>query len=415
MIYPEFHDHPVIRQLKNCFFKHYYLTLLEKMNELMKKLPIYLIYAGLLYLAACASKANNMQAPPTPSLPVVKLETGTVTTWQEYPATVQGTTNVEIRPQVSGYLEKIYVEDGAFVSQGQPLFRINAKEYNQFSNSAAANIQLAKANIEKAQVEVDRLQPLVANKVIAEVQLKTARANLHEAEAAYQQAVSGKASADITLGYTLITAPVSGYVGHINFKLGSLVGKGETAPLTVLSEVNNVHAYFSMSEADFFSFFSNINGKTAEEKIHNLAPVELKLADNSIYTAKGKVELVQGQFDRNSGSIAFRAVFANADKLLRSGITGKIRIPLTLHDKLLVPQQSTYELQDKVYVFALGDSNKVVSKQIIVKGKSEGNYIVDKGINTGETIVYSGLQRLRDGAVIVPQSISLDSVLTARN
>lgn len=380
----------------------------------MKKLPIYFLYAGLLYLAACASKTNDMQAPPPPTLPVVKLETGSVTTWQEYPATVQGTTNVEIRPQVSGYLEKIYVEDGAWVSQGQPLFRINAKEYSQYSTSASANIQLAKANIEKAQVEVDRLQPLVANKVIAEVQLKTAKANLHEAEAAYQQAVSGKGSADITLGYTLITAPVSGYVGHINFKQGSLIGKGETQPLTILSEVNNVHAYFSMSEADFFSFFSNVNGKTAEEKIHNLPPVELELADNSIYTAKGKVELIQGQFDRTSGSISFRAVFANNEKLLRSGVTGKVRIPFPLQNKLLVPQQSTYELQDKVYVFALGDSNKVISKQIAIKGKSDGNYIVDKGINPGQTIVYSGLQRLRDGAVIVPQNVSLDSVLTAK-
>ncbi len=380
----------------------------------MKKLPIYFLYAAILYLAACASKANNMQAPPPPSLPVVKLETGSVTTWQEYPATVQGTTNVEIRPQVSGYLEKIYVEDGAWVSQGQPLFRINAKEYSQYSTSAAATIQLAKANVEKAQVEVDRLQPLVANKVIAEVQLKTAKANLHEAEAAYQQAVSGKGSADITLGYTLITAPVSGYVGHINFKQGSLIGKGELQPLTVLSEVNNVHAYFSMSEADFFSFFSNVNGKTTEEKIHNLPPVELELADNSIYNSKGKVELVQGQFDRASGSISFRAVFSNNEKLLRSGITGKVRIPFPLENKLLVPQQSTYELQDKVYVFALGDSNKVVSKQIAVKGKSDGNYIVDKGVNSGETIVYSGLQRLRDGAVIAPQKVSLDSVLTAK-
>ena len=125
------------------------------------------------------------------------------TTWLEYPATIEGTTNVEIRPQVSGYLEKIYVEEGACVSQGQPLFRINSKEYSEFSNNASATIQAAKAAIEKAQVEVDRLKPLVDNKVIAEVQLKTAKANLHAAKAAYAQAVSGKGSADITVGYTL--------------------------------------------------------------------------------------------------------------------------------------------------------------------------------------------------------------------
>ena len=371
----------------------------------------YLLSAILLYLAACVGKQNEMQSAPPQSLPVVKLDTASVVTWQEYPASVQGTVNVEIRPQVSGNLEKIYVEDGAYVTKGQPLFRINSKEYSQFSQSAAANIQLARATVEKAQVEVDRLQPLVASKVIAEVQLKTAKANLHEAQAAYAQAVSGKGSADITLGYTLITAPVSGYVGHINFKQGSLIGKGETEPLTVLSEVSNVHAYFSMSESEFYSFLSSVNGKTAEEKIANIPSVELQLADNSIYNTKGKVELVQGQFDRNSGSISFRAVFPNNEKILRSGITGKIRIPFFQQNKLMVPQQATYELQDKVYVFAVGDSNKVTSKQITIKGKSEGNYIVDKGVSNGDVIVYSGLQRLRDGAVIVPQNISLDSVL----
>jgi len=377
----------------------------------MKKFPIYLMYGAVLYLAACAGKANNMQTPPPQILPVVKLDTGSVITWQEYPANVQGTVNVEIRPQVSGYLSTIYVQDGAYVTKGQPLFRINSAEYSQFSNSAAANILAAKASIEKAQVEVDRLQPLVDNKVIAEVQLKTAKAVLHQEQAAYQQAVSGKGSADITLGYTLITAPVSGYVGHINFKQGSLIGKGEADPLTILSEVNNVHAYFSMSEADFFDFFANVPGKTAEEKIHNIPPVDLALADNSVYGSKGKVELVQGQFDKNSGSISFRAVFPNAEKLLRSGVTGRIRIPFLQQNKLMVPQQATYELQDKVYVFALGDSNKVVSKQITISGKSEGNYVVSKGVINGETIVYSGLQRLRDGAVIVPQRVSLDSVL----
>ena len=378
----------------------------------MNKLFTYVIYAGILYFAACTGKAANQQAPPPPpALPVVKLEIGSATTWQSYPATVEGTTNIDIRPQVSGYLEKIYVEDGSWVSQGQPLFRINQKEYTQYSKTAEANINLAKANVEKAQVEVDRLEPLVANKVIAEVQLKAAKAILHEAQAGYAQAVSGKTSADITLGYTVISAPVSGYVGHINFKQGSLIGRGEQLPLTVLTEVSNVHTYFSMSEAEFLRFSANIPGGSMEEKIKNLPPVELELADNTIYPEKGKVELVQGQFNRTSGNISFRALFTNKQKLLRSGISGRIRIPFEQQNKLLVPQQSTYELQDKIYVFALGDSNKVVSKQIKVIGKSGNNYIIENGVTSGESIVFSGIQRLRDGAVILPQPTSIDSAL----
>lgn len=378
----------------------------------MNKLITYAFYGAILYLASCAGQAMD-PAPPPPSLPVIKISSGNATTWVEYPASVEGATNVDIRPQVSGYLEKIYVEEGAYVSKGQPLFRINSREYREISNSAAASVQAAKASIEKAQVEYDRLEPLVDNKVIAEVQLKTAKANLDAARAQHTQAISGKGSADITVGYTLITAPVSGYIGRIPFKQGSLIGRGEALPLTVLSEVNTVHAYFSMSEADFLSFIARYKGKTTEEKIQNIPPVDLQLPDNTIYNTRGKIELVQGQFDRSSGTISFMAVFPNAEKLLRSGITGKIRIPSLHQNELLVPQESTYELQDKVFVFALGDSNKVVSKQISVSGKSGSNYLVSKGLLNGESIVYSGIQRLRDGAVITPQQISPDSVLQA--
>lgn len=378
----------------------------------MNKLITYILYAGILFLAACAGQALN-PAPPPPSLPVIKINSGSATTWLEYPASIEGTTNVEIRPQVSGYLEKIYVEEGAYVSKGQPLFRINSREYSEFSISASASVQAAKAAIEKAQVEYDRLKPLVDNNVISPVQLKTAKANLDAAKAAHAQAISSKGSADITVGYTLITAPVSGYIGHIPFKQGSLIGKGESLPLTVLSDVNNVHAYFSMSEADFLSFISGFEGKSTEEKIKNIPAVDLQLPDNTIYNTKGKIELVQGQFDRSSGTISFRAIFANTEKLLRSGITGKIRIPSLHQDQLLVPRESTYEMQDKVFVFALGDSNKVVSKQISISGKSGNNYLVSNGLSSGESIVFSGIQRLRDGATITPQVIKTDSVLQA--
>ncbi|MEO6733517.1 MAG: efflux RND transporter periplasmic adaptor subunit [Ferruginibacter sp.] len=378
----------------------------------MNKLITYILYAGILFLAACAGQALN-PAPPPPSLPVIKINSGTATTWLEYPAAIEGTTNVEIRPQVSGYLEKIYVEEGAYVSKGQPLFKINSREYKEISNSASASIKGTHAEIEKAQVEYDRLKPLVDNNVISAVQLKTAKANLNAAKAAHAQALSTKGSADITVGYTLITAPVNGYIGHIPFKRGSLIGKGEALPLTVLSDVNNVHAYFSMSEADFLSFISKYEGRSTEEKIKNIPAVDLQLPDNTIYKIKGRIELVQGQFDRSSGTISFRAVFANNEKLLRSGITGKILIPFHHEDQLLVPQESTYEMQDKVFVFALGDSNKVVSKQIAVSGKSGSNYLVSSGLANGESIVFSGIQRLRDGATITPQVIKTDSTLQA--
>ena len=402
----------IISSYKKLFFLNQLLNTVKQFNYVMKKLLTYTIYGAIFYLAACAGQAAN-PVPPPPGFPVININSGSATTWLEYPASIEGATDVEIRPQVSGYLEKIFIQEGSFVSQGQPLFKINSREYNEYSNNASAMVQGTNAAIEKAQVEYDRLKPLVESKVIAEVQLKTALANLNAAKAANAQAISGKGSAEITLGYTLITAPVSGYIGRIPFKQGSLIGKGETLPLTVLSEVNNVHAYFSMSEGDFLSFISKYEGRSTEEKIKNIPPVDLQLPDNSIYNSKGKIELVQGQFDRSSGTISFRASFENKEKLLRSGLTAKILIPFLHQEQLLVPQESTYELQDKIFVFSLGDSNKVVSKQITVSGKSGNNYLISKGLIPGEKIVFSGIQRLKDGIVITPLKFDTDNTLQA--
>jgi membrane fusion protein (multidrug efflux system) len=218
-------------------------------------------------------------------------------------------------------------------------------------------------------------------------------------------------NARINLGYTLITAPVNGYIGRIPFKTGSLVGRGETQALTMLSDVNEVYAYFSMSEIDFLEFKNKTEGKTVQEKVKKLPAVELVLADNSIYQEKGHIETIEGQFDKSIGAISFRAVFPNAAGLLRSGNTGRVKIPEQFAAALLIPQEATFELQDKVFVFAVGDSNKVVSKPITISGKNGSYYFVEKGVQAGERIVYTGLDRLRDGAVITPQMMSMDSLL----
>src|SRR5581483_8784147 len=196
--------------------------------------------------------------------------------------------------------------------------------------------------------------------------------------------------ADINLGYTLIKAPVSGYIGRIPFKVGALVGKGETQPLTVVSDIKEMYAYFGMSESDFLKFTKDVPGKTINEKIKALPPVELQLADKSIYASKGKIELMEGQFDRNIGAITFRATFPNADGLLRSGITGKVLIPQLNKGLLPVPQTSTYEIQDKIFVYVVGDSNKVVGRQLHIVDKTTDYYLVDKGVQAGDKIVFAG-------------------------
>jgi membrane fusion protein (multidrug efflux system) len=372
-----------------------------------------ILVAAAVYLSGCNEAQGTQTAPPPQALPVLSINNSPATTYLTYSASIEGKTNVEIRPQVSGYLEKIYVEEGAYVTAGQQLFKINDRPYDAQLHNSEANIEAAKANMEKASIEVHRLQPLVDNKVISDVQLKAAQAAYDAAKAQVSQAEAESNNAGINLGYTLVKAPVSGYIGRIPFKVGALVGKGEAQPLTVVSDVKEVYAYFGMSENDFLKFTSEVPGKSINEKIRALPPVELQLADKSIYGSKGKIELMEGQFDRNIGAITFRATFPNTEGLLRSGITGQVRIPQVNSGLLSVPQTSTYEIQDRIFVFALGDSNKVVSKQLHIIGKTTNYYLVDKGVQAGDKIVFAGMDRLQDGAVITPQLLPADSILKA--
>ena len=368
------------------------------------------LVAAAIYLSGCNQAQGTQSALPPQSLPVFPINSAAATTFQEFSASIEGKTNVEIRPQVSGYLDKIYAEEGAYVTQGQPLFKINDRPYDAQVHNSQANVEAAKANEEKAAIEVRRLTPLVENKVISDVQLKAAQAAYDAAKAQVSQAEAEGNNAGINLGYTLIKAPVSGYIGRIPFKVGALVGKGEAQPLTIVSEIKEVYAYFGMSENDFLKFTNRFPGKTIDEKIKGLPPVELELADKSIYPYKGKIELMEGQFDRSIGAITFRATFPNAERLLRSGITGKIRIPEANSGLLPVPQTSTYEIQDKIFVYTVGDSNKVVGKQLHIVSKTTDYYLVDKGVQPGDKIVFAGMDRLTDGAVISPQILSADSL-----
>jgi len=274
--------------------------------------------------------------------------------------------------------------------------------------------------MEKAKVEVDRLTPLVENNVISDVQLKTAKAAYDAAKASVEQSRAMMGNAEINVGYTYIKAPVNGYIGRIPFKTGSLVGKqGENNPLTTLSQVNEMYAYFSMSEPDFIAFKNRYQGNTLEEKLKHVPPVELILADDSTFTEKGKIELVEGQFDKTVGAINFRASFPNPSRILRTGNTGKIRVPQMFKSVLIVPQEATFEIQDKVFVYTVADSNKIVTKPITVSGRTANYYYVSNGIKEGERIVLSSqstllMGGLRDGMPITPQPVSTDSLLRAR-
>lgn len=372
--------------------------------------------ASSIFLYSCSSGQQQQGAPPPPSLPVITINSGDETIFQEYPASIEGTVNVEVRPQVEGTLDAIYVDEGAKVKKGQPLFKINDRPYREQLNQALANLHAAEAALENAELEVEKKTRLVNNKVLADFQLKTAVAARNGAKANLQQAKAGVESAKINLGYTLITAPVEGYIGRLLKKQGSLVSPSDAQALTELSDIHELHVYFALGENDFVDFKNNFEGATLEEKIKNLPPVTLVLSDQTAYGQSGKIDMVDGQFDKNTGAITLRATFPNKEGLLRSGNTGKIRLGKQHAKVLLVPQMATLEMQDKIFVYTVNDSNKVNRQAIQVVGKAGASYLVKGGIKDGENIVYKGMDLLQEGQVIAPQKLSSDSLkLTAYN
>ena len=368
--------------------------------SIMKKITLLSIMA--VFIISCADK-SQAPAAAAPTLPVMSISYQAASTETEYPAALQGTVDVEIRPQVSGNLERIYVDEGTYVNKGQTLFKINERPFREQLNNALANLHAAEAAYLNAQLEVDKLMPLVQNKVVSDYQLKTAKASQKIAAANIEQAKAMVGSARINLGYTNVTAPVSGYIGRLPKKQGSLVASTDVEPLTSLSDVHEVYAYFSLGETDFIKFKSLYTGNTLGDKIKKIPPVTLILADNTDYPQLGKIDMVDGQFDKNTGAITLRATFPNAGGTLRSGNTGKIRLGIQHNDAILVPQSATVEMQDKIFVFTLNKANKVNKMPITIIGKSGTDYLIKDGVKSGDQIVLSGIDKLQEGQVIQPE------------
>ena len=366
----------------------------------MKKIT----YATAIFLtvliAACSpgEQAGTGSAPL--SLPVAVVNTAATTVYNEYPATIEGQSEIEIRPQVGGILEKIYVDEGALVTKGQLLFKINDKVYKEQYNNTNAELLAAQAAAANAQLDVDKLKPLVQNKVVSDLQLKTAASNYAMAAARVKQAQAMLADAEINIGYTTITAPTTGYIGRLNKKAGSLLAITDAQELTTLSDINEVHVYFSLSEKEFSLLKEQLPGRSIEEKLRKANAVSLSLANNEVYPETGRLDMVNGAFDKSSGAITLRASFANDHGLLRSGNTGKIRLGFNQDSVIAIPQSATTMIQDKVFVFALGDSSKVRKQAIIVSGKSGNNFLVKEGLHNGDRIVLEGIEGLQDGTVV---------------
>jgi membrane fusion protein (multidrug efflux system) len=328
----------------------------------------------------------------------------------DYPASIQGIQNIEIRPKIDGYVENIYVDEGAPVKQGQLLFRINAPQYEQDVNTAAANIKIAVAEVNAAKMQVDQVTPIVAQEIVSPYELKSARYTLEAKQAALAQAKAELNNARINLSYTAIYSPSDGVIGVLPYKIGSLVTSTTTNPLTTVSNIERIYAYFSISERQALDFFQAAKGGTLQQKLKTLPPVTLVLANGTQLASKGDVDTETGLINEQTGAVNMRATFLNPGGLVRSGSSAIVRIPGYIDKALLIPQKSTYQIQDKTFVYVLGPGNKVKSRELGIRANQGQFYVVSKGLTFGDQIVVDGVASLREDMQVRPIPVNAETV-----
>jgi membrane fusion protein (multidrug efflux system) len=381
----------------------------------MNKQSFLSILAAAVIIASCGNKNDkSAQAGGAPQVKEYKtliLETKSATLNTDFPASIQGQQNIEIRPRVEGYIDKIFVDEGAVVKAGQPLFKISAPEYEQQVRTATASIKSAQADLSAAKLAVNKVKPLVEKGIISKYDLESAQYTYESALASVAQANAALVNAKTNLGYTTVTSPVNGVVGSIPFRLGSLVSSNTAEPLTTVSSIGNVFAYFAMNEKALLNFTKNGSGASLADKIKQLPAVSLLLSDGSVYAEKGRIETVNGLINTETGSVNIRARFPNPKGIIRSGSSTTVRIPNEVKDVILVPQSATFELQDKIFAVTVGKDNKTKNVAITKLETPAGNYyVVTEGLKAGDQIVLEGVASLKDGSEIKPHSESAETV-----
>jgi len=309
---------------------------------------------------------------------------------KDYVAEIQSLQNIEIRAKVKGFIESINVDEGQQVSAGQVLFTIRPREYE-------AELIKAKANVKKADLELQNVKKLAEKNIVSPNELSMAVAKLDEAKA-------DENLAELYVTYTKIRAPFAGTIDRLKFKMGSLIDEGTL--LTTLSNNKSVYAYFNVSEAEYLDYKSRAKNKNN---------ATLFLANNMPHKYKGQVETIEAEFDKNTGSIAFRAKFPNPELLLKHGETGKVQLTVDLKNALVIPQKATYEIQDKFYVFVVDANNIVKSRAITIKQKFSNLYVIESGLSVNDKILLEGIQTVKDDDKIKTEFIAAEKVIAQIN
>lgn len=353
-----------------------------------------------LAFSACTSQSENNTTSNAPrSVPVANVSVLDTIIYNEYVADIQAVKNVEVRSRLSGFLEKIYVEEGAQVKGGQVLFKINDEEYKADVSKAEAVLNNAIADAKTVELEQQRTRTLVKNNIVSKTDLELAGAKLKAAQSRVAEARSVLQFAKSRLGYTQVRAPFSGRIDRIPLKAGSLLEEGSL--LTSVSDLSAVNVYFSISEKEYLGIASDSgytrNGFKKE--------VKLSLANGQIYPYPGQATFAESEFASQTGTISLKARFANPKGLLKHGASGKISVPVETGEILVVHQKSVFEIQDRTYVYVLDSGNKVKMTPFLAGQRVGHYYTVNSGLTKDDRIVFEGTQSLRDGVQIDPKAM----------
>lgn len=365
----------------------------------MTKIKLIVLTACAATLASCGGSSDKSSGAP--EFPVRKVQTQSVDMQTTYPATFKGVQDVEIRPKVSGNITELRVNEGQAVRSGEVLFVIDDITYKATERQAKAAVEAAEAECSTAKLTYENSQKLYDNNVIGDYELQSSRNAYESAKAALAQAEANLVSAQDNLSYCYVKSPSDGIVGDLPYKVGALVSSSITDPLTTVSKISTMQIYFSMTEKELLDFSRTAGNLHAA--IADYPAVKLQLADGTIYDHEGKLASVSGVIDPNTGSVSMRADFDNPDHLLKSGGSGTIVVPYTDSAAVVIPQASVTQVQDQYFVYVVGADNKVKYTNITVNPENDGvNYIVESGLNPGESFVVSGTSSLSDGMEITP-------------
>lgn len=359
-------------------------------------------FIGTLFSCKQRENQNNFSDYKTMT---VKKESRTL--YSNYTAVISGRQSVEIRPQVSGVITKICIEEGAKVSKGQILFVIDQIPYEAALQTALANVKSAEAKVATARLTADSKEELYAENVVSDFDRQTAQNSLFEAEAALLQARADEVNARNNLSYTVIKSPVDGVAGMSSYRVGSLVSSSITTPLLTVSDDEEVSVYFSMTENQVLSLVRQYG--TLKNALEEMPEVELQLSDGEMYMHKGKVKAISGTTNTETGAITLKAVFPNKEGMLRNGSTGTVVYPYVKENVFIIPQDATFEIQDKTYAYKVNNEGKAESVQISVFPLNNGReYIVENGLSENDVIV-------AEGAGLIQENMQITMPMTTNN